>query len=264
MTGTAGRTGRRWIDGWRGRRASVEVQETMASAATGARGDAALHEQPRGERPRERLKALGPQALSAAELLAIVVGTGSAGASAVEVAQRVLGHGSGSLRRLAGQPVAALTAVRGVGPARAVAIHAALELGRRLALETREEGAPIRSPRDVYQLYAPRLQDLPVEEFHVAILDAQHRLERDVLVTRGILNSSLVHPREVFREAIAERAAAIVLVHNHPSGDPTPSADDRAVTEQLVAAGRLLDIPVHDHVVVGRGRYASFAEAGLL
>jgi DNA repair protein RadC len=92
----------------------------------------------------------------------------------------------------------------------------------------------------------------------------QHRLERDVTVTRGILNSSLVHPREVFREAIAERAAAIVLVHNHPSGDPAPSLDDRVVTEQLVAAGRLLDIPVHDHVIIGRGRYTSFAEAGLL
>jgi DNA repair protein RadC len=116
----------------------------------------------------------------------------------------------------------------------------------------------------VWLAYGPRLEDLPVEEFHVAVLDAQHRLDRDILVTRGILNSSLVHPREVFREAIAERAAAIVLVHNHPSGDPTPSADDRAITAQLVSAGRLLDIPVADHVVVGRGRYLSFSEAGML
>ena len=111
---------------------------------------------------------------------------------------------------------------------------------------------------------SPRMQDLPVEEFHVLVLDAQHRLERDITVTRGILYSSLVHPREVFREAIAERAAAVILVHNHPSGDPTPSADDRNVTDQLVAAGRLLDLPVHDHVIIGRGRYASFAESGLL
>jgi DNA repair protein RadC len=133
-----------------------------------------------------------------------------------------------------------------------------------MAAEAREDGAPLRSPRDVYELFAPRLEDLPVEEFHVAVLDSQHRLERDVAVTRGILNSSLVHPREVFREAIAERAAAVILVHNHPSGDPSPSADDRLVTDQLVAAGRLLDIPVHDHVIVGRGRYVSFAEAGLL
>ena len=223
-----------------------------------------IRELPRRERPRERLQALGPHALSAAELLAVIVGTGSGGRSAMAVAEAVLGSADGSLRRLAGRPVASLTDVPGVGTARAVAVHAALELGRRLSAEARDDGAPIRSPRDVYAAYAPRLQDLPVEEFHVAVLDAQHRLERDILVTRGILNSSLVHPREVFREAIAERAAAIILVHNHPSGDPAPSADDRAVTTQLVAAGRLLDIPVHDHVIVGRGRYTSFAEAGLL
>ena len=219
---------------------------------------------PRSERPRERLKDLGATSLSAAELLAIVVGSGGAGASALALGQEILGRAQGSLRRIAAQPVAALTSVQGVGTARAVAIHAALELGRRMAAEAREEGAPMRSPRDVYAAFAARLEDLPVEEFHVAILDSQHRLERDVLITRGILNSSLVHPREVFREAISERAAAIILVHNHPSGDPTPSADDRLVTEQLVAAGRLLDIPVHDHVIIGRGRYMSFAEAGLL
>ena len=224
----------------------------------------AIREMPRTERPRERLRMLGAHALSVGELLAVVVGSGTGRVSALDVAQAVLGDAGGSLRRLAARPVAALTAVPGVGLARAVAIHAALELGRRLAAEAPNEGAPIRSPRDVWQLYAPRLQDLPVEEFHVAVLDAQHRVERDILVSRGLLNASLVHPREVFREAIAERAAAIILVHNHPSGDPSPSPEDRNVTEQLVAAGRLLDIPVHDHIIVGRGRYASFAEAGLL
>jgi DNA repair protein RadC len=160
--------------------------------------------------------------------------------------------------------MAALTRLNGVGQARASAVHAALELGRRLALEAREAGVPMRGPHDVAAIYAPRMQELPVEEFHVAVLDAQHRLERDVLVTRGLLNSSLVHPREVFREAIAERAASVILVHNHPSGDPTPSAEDHKVTAQLVAAGKLLDIPVQDHIIVGRGRYVSFAEAGLL
>lgn len=223
-----------------------------------------LKELPRSERPRERLRDLGAGSLSSAELLALVIGTGSGARSALSVGQDLLTHGRGSLRRLAALPLKSLTSVAGLGTVRALAVHAALELGRRLAAETREEGAPLRSPRDVYASYAPRLEDLPVEEFHVAVLDAQHRLERDVTVTRGILNSSLVHPREVFREAIAERAAAIILVHNHPSGDPTPSADDRMVTEQLVAAGRLLDIPVHDHLIVGRGRYLSFAEAGLL
>jgi len=223
-----------------------------------------IKELPRSERPRERLVTLGASALSSAELLALLVGAGTVGGSALQVGQDLLAGAGGSLRRMAMQPVAALTATTGVGMARAVAVHAALELGRRLASEVRDDGAPVRSPRDVARLFAPRLEDLPVEEFHVAVLDAQHRLERDVTVTRGILTSSLVHPREVFREAIAERAAAVILVHNHPSGDPTPSADDRLVTEQLVAAGKLLDIPVHDHVIIGRGRYTSFAEAGLL
>jgi len=223
-----------------------------------------IRELPRSERPRERLIDLGAQALSSAELLAILLGSGGLGRTALQIGQSVLAGAGGSLRRIAMQPVATLTSQTGIGVARAATIHAALELGRRMSSESRDNGAPVRSPRDVVELFAARLEDLPVEEFHVAVLDSQHRLERDIMVTRGILNSSLVHPREVFREAIAERAAAIILVHNHPSGDPTPSADDRVVTEQLVAAGRLLDIPVHDHVIVGRGRYTSFAEAGLL
>jgi DNA repair protein RadC len=223
-----------------------------------------IRELPRTDRPRERLVDLGAGSLSTAELLAIVLGSGGRGRSALRIGQEILAAVQGSLRRLGARPVAELTTHAGVGRARAVAIHAALELGRRMATESRAEGLPIRAPRDVVAVFAPRLEDLPVEEFHVAVLDAQLRLERDVTVTRGILNSSLVHPREVFREAIAERAAAIILVHNHPSGDPAPSENDRNITDQLVAAGRLLDIPVHDHVIIGRGRYTSFAEAGLL
>lgn len=244
--------------------AATEAISACAPSSRSPRRALSIRELPLGERPRERLKSLGAQSLSSAELLAILLGAGTAQASALRVGEEMLARAEGSLRRLAMQPVAALTVQVGVGMARAVAVHAALELGRRLAEEARDAGAPMRSPRDVFEAFSPRLRDLPVEEFHVAVLDAQHRLERDITVTRGILNSSLVHPREVFREAIAERAAAIVLVHNHPSGDPTPSTDDRLVTEQLVAAGRLLDIPVHDHVIVGRGRYVSFAEAGLL
>jgi DNA repair protein RadC len=225
---------------------------------------ASIQEFPTTERPRERLKSHGARALSSSELLAILLGSGSEGNSAVRIGHDILASAHGSLRRLSSQPVASLTALAGVGNAKAVAIHAALELGRRMAAEEREDGVPVRGPRDVHEIFGQRLQDLPVEEFHVAILDSQHRLERDVTVTRGLLNSSLVHPREVFREAIAENAAAIILVHNHPSGDPTPSPDDRITTEQLVQAGRVLDIPVQDHIIIGRGRYLSFAEAGLL
>jgi DNA repair protein RadC len=128
------------------------------------------------------------------------------------------------------------------------------------------DGAPINSPRDVFARMAPYAMREPVEVFWILCLNAQHRLIDDApfAVTRGILNSSLVHPREVFVHAIVARAAAIILCHNHPSGDPSPSSDDRAVTEQLVSAGQLLDMPVFDHVVIGRDRYVSFAEAGLL
>lgn len=219
---------------------------------------------PAADRPRERLRSLGPQALTTTELIALVLGTAVAGQPATETAAHLVERAGGSLRRLGQLPIGTLTATHGLGEVRALAVHAALELGRRLAAEGTDDGEPMRCPRDVWRWYAPRLEGLTVEEFHVAVLDSQHRLERDVLVSRGILNSSLVHPREVFREAIAERAASIVLVHNHPSGDPSPSADDRGITTQLVAAGRLLDIPINDHVVIGRGRYVSFAEAGLL
>ena len=123
---------------------------------------------------------------------------------------------------------------------------------------------PVRSPRDVFDLMAPYAAREVAETFWLLVLDAQHQASEPIAVTRGLLNSTLVHPREVFRAAIVAGAAALVLVHNHPSGDPTPSADDRAVTDQLVTAGRLLDIPVHDHVVIGGGFYTSFAEAGLL
>lgn len=223
-----------------------------------------LHELPVTERPRERLKHHGAAALSAVELVAILLGTGGEGRSALDVAREIMAASQGSLRKLASRPVAALTSVPGVGGARAVAVHAALELGRRMVAEQREEGTPVREARDVYRAYASRMEDLPVEEFHIAALDAQHRLEHDILVTRGILNSSLVHPREVFRRAIAENAYAVILIHNHPSGDPTPSPEDRAVTSQLVAAGKVVGIDVLDHLIIGRGRFTSFAESGIL
>jgi len=138
-------------------------------------------------------------------------------------------------------------------------ITAALELGRRASAEIRHPGDRVRGPRDVFDRMEPRLRDLPQEEFHALLLSARHSVVREVFITRGILDASLIHPREVFRPAIAQSAAAIILVHNHPSGDPTPSAEDRAVTRQLADAGRAVGIPVLDHVVIGRGRYVSLA-----
>jgi DNA repair protein RadC len=214
--------------------------------------------------PRERLWALGPSALTTAELLAILIGTGGGGVSVIDVARRLLDVGEGSLRRLARRPQAELLRTPGIGPTKAARLVAAFELGTRLSREERPPVVRIREPEDVARLFEGRLRDLQVEEFHLLALDSQSHVLREVLVTRGLLNSSLVHPREVFRAAIAEAAAGIIVVHNHPSGDPTPSAEDRAVTQQLAAAGRLLDLPLYDHVIIAGDRFVSFATAGLL
>lgn len=216
-----------------------------------------ITDMPKHDRPEQRARQHGVAALTTSELLTLAIG-----ARQTETAETLLAKSEGSLRRMALIPAKEIARI--AGPAKSQSVAAIFELGRRFVAESREENPPIRSPKDVAAIMAPRMEDLPVEELHVLVLDAQHHLERDITVTRGILNSSLVHPREIFREAIAEKAAALIIVHNHPSGDPTPSADDRNVTDQLVAAGRLLDIPVHDHVIIGRGRYTSFAEAGLL
>jgi len=211
------------------------------------------------DRPRERLRQSGPRHLAVGELLALLVGSGSAGGSAREVADRIVAHAGGALARLAAMDVGELESVPGVGTATACRVVASLELGRRTATAEVEPGAPVRGPDDVFRRMGPRLRDLPQEEFHALLLNTRHKVVREVLVTRGILDASLIHPREVFRPAVAEGAAGVILVHNHPSGDPTPSPEDRAVTRQLGAAGRALGIPVLDHVVVGRGRYVSLA-----
>jgi DNA repair protein RadC len=219
---------------------------------------------PYTERPRERLWSLGPAALTTAELLAIVIGTGGGGQDVLGLAASLLDFSHGSLRRLAQRPAAELLRYPGVGPTKACRIIAAFELGSRAAREERPPVQRIREPEDVIRVFGTRLRDLQVEEFHLLALDSQSQVLREVLVTRGLLNSSLVHPREVFRAAIAEAAAGIIVVHNHPSGDPTPSAEDRATTKQLVSAGQLLDLPVYDHVIIGGDRFVSFAAAGLL
>lgn len=213
-----------------------------------------------GDRPRERLRSVGARNLALQELLALIIGTGSSGSPAPVVAERLTTLVEGSLRRLASMDVALLERVPGVGKATASRVLASLELGRRAAADDAEPGGRICGPADVFALMGPRLRDVPQEEFHALLLNSRHRVVREVLVTRGTLDSALVHPREVFRPAVAEAAAGIILVHNHPSGDPAPSAEDRAVTRQLAEAGRAVGIPVLDHVVIGRGAYTSLAD----
>lgn len=219
---------------------------------------------PELDRPRERLWRLGAGALTSPELLAILLGTGERSRSALEVSATLLEGAGGTLRRLAARPPAELQLSGGVGPAKAARLLAAFELARRLDAEGLPLTPKIKSPNDVLRLIGPQLRDLSVEEFHLLVLDTRAQVRRDILITRGLLDSSMVHPREVFRTAIAEAAAAVILVHNHPSGDPTPSEEDRAVTRQMVAAGQLLSIPVYDHVIVAGDRHVSFATAGLL
>jgi DNA repair protein RadC len=231
-----------------------------------------IREWPILERPRERLQAIGPRALPARELLAILIETGHPASgerparSAVDVAGELIGHfarsSGGPLRRMMNGSVAELCRVPGIGPAKATKILAALDLGRRAVEEERGQRERIRCAADVYALMRLELRDLPHEEFHVLLLSTQNEVLRNLQVTRGTLDASLVHPREVFREAISESAASIILVHNHPSGDPTPSAEDRAVTRQLRQAGGIIGIDVLDHVIVGEGRYVSLAEIG--
>lgn len=234
-----------------------------------------IREWPSSDRPRERLGEVGARALSPRELLAILVetgqpaGPGRAARSALDVAGELLRElpgpeGGPALRRLASASLPELCRVPGIGPAKATKILAALELGRRAAEEARPERERVRSGADVYERMRLRMRDLLHEEFHVLLLSTQNEVIRDLQVTRGTLDASLVHPREVFRPAIVEGAASVILVHNHPSGDPTPSGEDRTVTRQLCAAGRTLGIEVLDHVVLGEGRYVSFADRGWL
>ena len=223
-----------------------------------------IREWPASERPRERLAEHRPEALATRELLAILLGSGGSTGSALELASDLLDAFGGSLRRLGGAELRSLERVHGVGPARAATVTAAFELGRRAASELGRKGRKIRGPRDVHHRLGPVLRDARQEEFWALYLDTQNRVLEERRLTVGLLNSSLVHPREVFAPALAAAAASLILVHNHPSGDPEPSGEDVGVTRQLVASGELLGIPVRDHVVLGDGRYVSLMERGLL
>jgi DNA repair protein RadC len=239
------------------------------------RGTVTIKEWPTQDRPRERLRSNGPRALTTRELLALLIETGMPAAerraarSAMDLAADLLrwfapGEGAESLRRIMTAPLPALCEGPGIGPAKAARILAALDLGRRAVGEERPEMERFTCARDVYERMRVRMRDLPQEEFHILLLNLQSELIRDVVIARGTLDTCTVHARDVFRHALAESAHSVVLVHNHPSGEPTPSPEDRLLTRQFVAAGKVLGVTVVDHVVIGEGRYASFREEGLM
>ncbi len=215
------------------------------------------------ERPRERLRESGAEALASVELIALVLRVGTRGSPALRLASELLAR-FGSLERLARAGDAELADVAGMGPAKIASLRAAFELGGRLARQPIETGERLHSPKQVFAHFGARLRQLRQETFFVLLLDSRHRLLRAVEVSRGSLNQSLVHPREVFAPALREAAAAILVLHNHPSGDPSPSREDHEVTRRLHESGDLLGIPLLDHVVIGADAYTSFAERGWL
>lgn len=214
------------------------------------------------ERPRERLARLGSQALSTAELLAILLRVGVPGENAVQLGQRLL-HDMGGLAGLHRASLDEVCAQHGIGPAKAAQIKAAIELGHRLLVESPEERPVIHSPADAANLLLYEMSGLEQEELRVLLLDVRNRVLGAENLYRGSANSSQVRVGEVFKTAIRRNAVGIIVAHNHPSGDPTPSADDVALTRAIVQAGKMLDIDVLDHLIIGRGKWVSLKERGL-
>ena len=218
---------------------------------------------PEHERPRERLEAQGAAAVSNAELLAIILRTGAAGQSVVELANVLLAQ-FGSLEKLAVAEIADIACVKGIGKAKACQIAAAFELGRRSATHRDGRRPVINSPDDLVPLLHAQLSALEQETFSVALLNTKNELLRVVPVSQGTLSGSMVHPRETFRAAIAEGCYSVILIHNHPSGDPEPSQDDISVTRNLADAGRIIGIRVLDHIIIARNGFSSLKDLGVI
>ena len=226
------------------------------------RYDIAILERPSDERPRERLEKMGASALSVTELLAIQLRTGSSVQSALGVAGELL-RVFGGMRGVAAATREELSRVKGIGPVKATEICAVIELCRRLSVLSADEKPCIRSPQDVSNLLMAEMRDLKKEHLRSLLLDTKNRVVKTCIVSIGILDSSLVHPREVFKDAIVASAAAIIVVHNHPSGDPSPSAEDRRITLRLHECGTLLGIELLDHIILGDNRFVSLKERGV-
>ncbi len=220
-----------------------------------------IRELPADERPRERLKQSGPSSLSNSELLAIILRTGSAAENVLGLASRLLTK-FGGLAGLSKASFGELCAERGVGQAKAAQLKAALELGKRISSTPVDEKTTVRTPQDVTDLLMAEMALLDSEHLRVVLLDSKNHVISVSEVYKGNVNASLIRPAELFREAVRENCPAVIVVHNHPSGDPEPSPDDIRVTEQIVEAGKTLDIEVLDHIIIGNGRYASLKERG--
>jgi DNA repair protein RadC len=219
-----------------------------------------IREMPEDERPRERLLKYGPEALSNAELLAIILRTGTQKENIINLCSRIFSEYS--IKQLSQANISKLTEIHGIGNAKAAQIAAVFELARKLEGFTDEPRRKIRSPADVYSLLYPKMREQKRERLVALLLDTKNQVLREEVISIGSLNANIVHPREVFKAALMESCASVILSHNHPSGDPTPSREDIAVTEKLIEGGKLLGIDVLDHVVIGEGRYVSLKDEG--
>lgn len=218
---------------------------------------------PEGERPRERLLKYGAHNLSEAQLLAIILRTGGGGKSAIDLAIELL-NSFGDLKKIESASLSEFSPFKGMGKAKVAQIKAAFELGKRLLEEPYQRGPVFSSGYDVFSYYSPRFKNIKKEVFYCAMLDAKNRIFRENKVSEGTLTNSLIHPREAFRDAIKESTVSVIFVHNHPSGDPSPSRDDILITERLVSAGDIVGIKVLDHVIIGDERYTSMMEKGYI
>jgi DNA repair protein RadC len=224
-----------------------------------------IKEWPEGERPREKMVRSGPEGLSDAELLALIIRTGdhSARVSAIDLGRELLRE-FGDLRGLSRASIAEICRVKGTGPAKASSVKAALELANRCSGQNLAGGDRYTSPIQIFQHYQHRFRDRRKEYVLALLLDGKNRVIREVQVSEGSLNQSIVHPREVFNPAVRDSAAALILVHNHPTGDPTPSREDLELTRRLKDAGDLMGIRLLDHIIIGDGTYISLADRALL
>lgn len=222
-----------------------------------------LKDVPKAERPRERLLQYGSTHLSNKELIALLLGSGTRNESVLDLANRVLMHFEG-LKLLKEATIEELTAIKGIGPARGVILLAALELGERLNKYKPTERYVVRSPEDGADYVMEEMRTLDQEHFIALFLNTKNQIIHSQTIFIGTLNSSVVHPREIFREAVRRSSASIIVAHNHPSGDPTPSPEDINVTKRLVKAGKIMGIEVLDHLVIGDGKFISLKEKGHL
>jgi DNA repair protein RadC len=225
----------------------------------------AIKDWPEDERPRERLIKYGEENLSDSQLLAIILGTGSGvnRLNALDLGRSLLDH-YGDFRSLDSVSVSELCAMKGVGPAKAAQVKAALEIGKRLLRQKTKPREQITSAEDVVDYYRPYLRDLKKEVFKMMLLDSRNKMIREKTVSEGSLNASVVHPREVIKEIIRESASSVVFIHNHPSGEPKPTRYDVEITKRLVKACNLVGVRVIDHIIIGDDRYVSFSEEGFL